>query len=150
MLIAPGGLVWGIVTMALAGIPYSACPILLRAMMADPADEERLASSVACSGLMVGLLSGAVKIGSAFAVFASVTALELVGFSADLTGANTHLALTVLSVSFAAVPALLGLAGAALIAGHTMDKAAHGAIRRALDTRESQQDAVAEGLRSAP
>lgn len=136
--------------MALAGIPYSACPILLRAMMADPADEERLASSVACSGLMVGLLSGAVKIGSAFAVFASVTALELVGFSADLTGANTHLALTVLSVSFAAVPALLGLAGAALIAGHTMDKAAHGAIRRALDTRESQQDAVAEGLRSAP
>lgn len=150
VLIAPGGLVWGIVTMALAGIPYSAGPILLRAMMADLADEERLASGVDRSGLMFGLLSGAVKIGSAFAVFASVTALELFGFSADLAGANTPLALTVLSVSFAAVPALLGLAGAALISGHTMDKAAHDAIRRALDARESQQDAAAEGLRSAP
>lgn len=118
VLIAPEGLAWGIVTMTLAGLPYSAGPILLRAMMADLGDEERLRSGVDRSGLMFGLLSGVVKIGSAIAVFAAVSALDLFGFKADLGAANTPLALGVLSVSFAVVPALLTLAGAALITGH--------------------------------
>ena len=137
VLIAPEGLVWGIVTMVLAGLPYSAGPILLRAMMADLGDEERLRSGVDRSGLMFGLLSGAVKIGSAGAVFASVSALEFFGFKADLGAENTTQALLVLSVSFAVVPALLALAGAALITGHTMDKAAHDTIRKALEARDA-------------
>lgn len=140
VLIAPEGLAWGIVTMTLAGLPYSAGPILLRAMMADLGDEERLRSGVDRSGLMFGLLSGVVKIGSAIAVFAAVSALDLFGFKADLGAANTPLALGVLSVSFAVVPALLTLAGAALITGHPLDKAAHDAIRKALEARDAAQN----------
>lgn len=139
VLIAPEGLVWGIVTMILAGLPYSAGPILLRAMMADLGDDERLRSGVDRSGLMFGLLSGAVKIGSAAAVFASVSALEFFGFKADLGAGNAPQALRVLSVCFAVVPALLALAGAALITGHTMDKAAHDTIRKALEARDAAQ-----------
>ena len=105
--------------------------------MADLGDEERLRSGVDRSGLMFGLLSGAVKIGSAGAVFASVSALEFFGFKADLGAENTTQALLVLSVSFAVVPALLALAGAALITGHTMDKAAHDTIRKALEARDA-------------
>lgn len=140
VLIAPEGLAWGIVTMTLAGLPYSAGPILLRAMMADLGDEERLRSGVDRSGLMFGLLSGVVKIGSAIAVFAAVSALDLFGFKADLGAGNTPLALGVLSVSFAVVPALLTLAGAALITGHPLDKAAHDAIRKALEARDAAQN----------
>ncbi len=140
VLIAPEGLVWGIVTMTLAGLPYSAGPILLRAMMADLGDEERLRSGVDRSGLMFGLLSGVVKIGSAIAVFAAVSALDLFGFKADLGAGNTPLALGVLSVSFAVAPALLTLAGAALITGHPLDKAAHDAIRKALEARDAAQN----------
>jgi GPH family glycoside/pentoside/hexuronide:cation symporter len=136
VLIAPKGLLWGIVTMTIAGIPYSAGPILLRAMMADLGDEERLKSGVDRNGLLFGLLSGAVKIGSAFAVFASVTVLEAFGFRADLAADNAPPALTVLAVNFAIVPALLGLGGAALISGHTMDRASHEKIRQALAARD--------------
>ncbi|MFZ4603040.1 MAG: MFS transporter [Caulobacterales bacterium] len=136
VLIAPPGLVWAIVAMTLAGVPYSAGPILLRAMMADLADEERLQSGVDRNGLLFGMLSGAVKIGSAFAVFASATALEVLGFQAGLADENDPLALAALAAAFAVAPALLGLAGAALIFGHKMDKAAHDAIRRQLDARD--------------
>jgi Na+/melibiose symporter-like transporter len=137
VLIAPPGLVWAVVTMMLAGVPYSAGPILMRAMMADLGDEERLHSGVDRSGLLFGLLSGAVKIGSAFAVFASVTSIEAMGFRADLGAGNDPLALAALSGVFALVPALLGFAGAALISGHKMDKAAHDAIRQQLDARDA-------------
>ncbi len=150
VLIAPEGLAWGIVTMILAGLPYSAGPILLRAMMADLGDDERLRSGVDRSGLMFGLLSGAVKIGSAVAVFASVSALEFFGFKADLGAENAALALLVLSVSFAVVPALLAIAGAALIVGHTMDKAAHDTIRKALLVRDAEQSSRASALGSPP
>ncbi|PHY12384.1 MFS transporter, partial [Caulobacter sp. B11] len=150
VLLAPEGLVWGIVTMILAGLPYSAGPILLRAMMADLGDEERLKSGVDRSGLMFGLLSGAVKIGSAVAVFASVSALEFFGFKADSGADNAPFALLVLSVSFAVVPALLALAGAALISGHTMDKAAHDTIRKALEARDAAQNSRASALGSPP
>ncbi|WP_419254606.1 MFS transporter [Caulobacter sp. ErkDOM-YI] len=150
VLIAPEGLVWGIVTMILAGLPYSAGPILLRAMMADLGDEERLRSGVDRSGLMFGLLSGAVKIGSAVAVFASVSALEFFGFKADLGAENAALALLVLSVSFAVVPALLALAGAALIVGHTMDKAVHDTIRKALLVRDAEHTSSASAPGSPP
>lgn len=137
VLIAPAGLLWAVVTMMLAGVPYSAGPILLRAMMADLGDEERLHSGVDRSGLLFGLLSGAVKIGSAFAVFASVTSIEALGFRADLGSGNDPLALAALSGVFALVPAFLGLAGAALISGHRMDKAAHDAIRQELEKRDA-------------
>ena len=150
VLIAPEGLVWGIVTMILAGLPYSAGPILLRAMMADLGDEERLKSGVDRSGLMFGLLSGAVKIGSAVAVFASVSALEFFGFKADSGAENGPRALFVLSVSFAVVPALLALAGAALVTGHSMDKAAHDTIRKALEARDAEQTSGAKAPASPP
>jgi Na+/melibiose symporter-like transporter len=136
--------------MILAGLPYSAGPILLRAMMADLSDEERLRSGIDRSGLMFGLLSGAVKIGSAAAVFASVSALEAFGFKADLGAGNAPLALGVLSVSFAVVPALLALAGAALVTGHTLDKAAHDAIRKALEARDAAQTSSASAPGSPP
>ena len=139
VLIAPPGLAWAIVTMMLAGVPYSAGPILLRAMMADLGDEERLHSGIDRSGLLFGMLSGAVKIGSAFAVFASVTSIEAMGFRPDLGAGNDPLALVALSSVFALAPAFLGLAGAALISGHTMDKAAHDAIRQQLDARDAIQ-----------
>ncbi|MDR7229783.1 Na+/melibiose symporter-like transporter [Caulobacter sp. BE264] len=137
VLIAPHGLAWAIVTMTLAGLPYSAGPILLRAMMADLGDEERLHSGVDRSGLLFGLLSGSVKIGSAFAVFAAVTAIEAMGFRADLGANNDPTALAALSSAFSLAPALLGLAGAALIFGHRMDKAAHDAIRQQLAARDA-------------
>lgn len=137
VLVSPSGLLWGAVTMALAGIPFTAGPILLRAMMADIGDEDRLASGVDRSGLLFGLLSGTVKIGSAGAVFLAANALEAFGFEAALGARNAPEALTALKLTFALVPAALGLAGGLLILGHPLDSAAHDEIRRKLSVRDA-------------
>lgn len=129
ILIAPSGLAWGSVIMALSGLPFTAGPILLRAMMADVGDEERLASGVDRNGLLFGLLSGTVKIGSAAAVFGGLTALEAVGFQAKLGAGNSPEALLALSIAFSVIPAILGLTAAAIIHGHRLDGAAHDEIR---------------------
>jgi Na+/melibiose symporter-like transporter len=137
ILIAPHGLVWGVVTMTLAGVPFAAANILLRAMMADIGDEERLASGVDRSGLLFGLLSGTAKIGSATAVFLAANLLKDFGFEAKLGAANNPQALLALSLTFALAPAILALIGAAVLRGHKLDQAAHDAIRVQLEARDA-------------
>jgi len=137
VVIAPHGLAWGVVTMGVAGLPFTAGPILLRAMMADVGDEERLASGVDRNGLLFGLLSGTVKIGSSVAAIGGFGALELFGFQAKRGAANNDTALLALTIGFAVVPAVLGLAAAAIIARHRLDAPAHATLRRELDARDA-------------
>jgi Na+/melibiose symporter-like transporter len=144
VLVMPHGVGWAICAMTLAGVPFAAGPILLRAMMADISDEERLASGVDRSALLFGLLHGTVKIGSAAAVFAAAMVLELAGFRADLGAANSPQALTALALTFAAAPAALGICTAFVIRGHTIDHAAHDVIRRQLEERDARHAASAE------
>lgn len=138
ILVVPSGLVWAIVVMALSGLPFSAGPILLRAMMADVGDEERLASGVDRNGLLFGLLSGTVKIGSSLAVIVGFSALDALGFEAKAGAANSPEALLALTIGFSVAPALLGLAAAAIIAGHRLDADAHASMRRQLDDRDGR------------
>jgi Na+/melibiose symporter-like transporter len=137
VLVAPHGLVWAVITMTLAGLPYAAANILLRAMMADIGDEERLASGVDRSGLLFGLLSGTAKIGSASAVFGATNLLAFYGFNAKLGAGNNGPALLALSLIFALAPAVLSLIGAVLLRGHRLDQAAHDEIRRQLEERDA-------------
>jgi len=136
VVIAPHGIWWSVVTMTLAGIPFTAGSILLRAMMADVADQERLESGVDRSGLLFGLLSGTVKIGSASAVALAGVMLTWAGFHSDLGPDNTSGALTALEMTFALIPAALGLVAALIISGHKLDAATHAEIRRRLDERD--------------
>ncbi|MBC7670357.1 MAG: MFS transporter, partial [Gemmatimonadaceae bacterium] len=53
----------GVVSLILAGLPYSAAPLLVRSMMADIGDEERLASGVDRTGLLYAVVNGTVKLG---------------------------------------------------------------------------------------
>jgi GPH family glycoside/pentoside/hexuronide:cation symporter len=54
--------------LVLAGLPYSAAPLLVRSMMADIGDEERLASGVDRTGLLYAIVNGTVKLGYALAI----------------------------------------------------------------------------------
>ena len=133
----PHGTAWAIITMAFAGLPFTAGPILLRAMMADIADEDRLLSGNDRNGLLFGLLSGSVKIGSALAVFFAANALEVAGFQPKLAAENGQQALNVLELTFAIVPAFLGFVGAMIIWGHKLDMGMHNEIRRKLQDRDA-------------
>ena len=43
------------IVLVLAGLPYSAAPVLVRSMMADIGDEERLESGVDKTGLLYAI-----------------------------------------------------------------------------------------------
>lgn len=137
VLVAPNDLVFGFVTMAFAGLPFAAGPILLRAMMADVGDEERLASGVDRTGLLFSLLTGSIKIGSMLAVGGSQFLLAAVGFDAGLGGDNSQAALAVLALMFALAPAALALMAAWTINGYRLDAAAHATIQGQLAARDA-------------
>lgn len=136
VLIAPPSVTFLFVAMFFAGLPFAAGPVLLKAMMADVGDEERLVSGVDRTGLLFSLLTGSVKIGSMLAVGGSLYALDIVGFEPTKGAANTEAALTTLSAMFIFGPALLALAAAGLIHGYGLDAAAHAEVRRRLDERD--------------
>jgi len=136
VLAAPNILWLGFAIMFVAGLPFASGPILLKAMMADVADEERLASGVDRTGLLFSLLTGSVKIGSMLAVGGSLYALDVVGFDPGASAANSEAALWTLSAMFTLGPAALALTAAWLIHGYRLDAAAHAEVRRQLDERD--------------
>lgn len=136
ILVTPDSLLLGFVSMFVAGLPFASGPILLKAMMADVADEERLSSGVDRTGLLFSLLTGSVKIGSMLAVGGSLFLLKQVGFDAELSGRNSPGALQTLALMFTLGPAALALIAAWLISGYRLDAAAHAEVRRQLDERD--------------
>ncbi len=136
VLIAPPSVIFLFCAMFVAGLPFAAGPVLLKAMMADVGDEERLSSGVDRTGLLFSLLTGSVKIGSMLAVGGSLYALDRVGFEPTRGAANAEAALTTLSAMFIFGPALLALGAAGLIHGYRLDAAAHAEVRRRLEDRD--------------
>ncbi|MCF8505721.1 MAG: MFS transporter [Caulobacter sp.] len=137
VMFAPNVLWLGFAIMFLAGLPYASGPIMLKAMMADVADEERLESGVDRTGLLFSLLTGSIKIGSMLAVGGSLFLLKEVGFVAELSGDNSPRALLTLQLMFCLGPALLALLAVWFISGYKLDAEAHGHIRGRLDARDA-------------
>ncbi len=136
ILIAPNNVPLAFFIFFLAGLPFSSGPILLKAMMADVADEERFESGVDRTGLLFSLLTGSVKIGSMLAVGGSLLLLKQVGFEAELSGGNSETAKTALSLMFTLGPAALALSAAAIIHGYRLDATRHDEVRRRLAERD--------------
>jgi Na+/melibiose symporter-like transporter len=127
------------VMMFLIGLPYSAGAFLLRAMMADIADEERLSSGVDRTGLLFAILSGTVKIGSAAAIGITFVGLELIGFDARSGGGTEGLA--GLQVMFLVLPILLALLASWIILSFPLTAERHAQIRAALSARDEAEAA---------
>ena len=129
--------------LVLAGLPYSAPGVMLRSMMADVSDEERLRSGADRTGLLYALFSGTSKIGYALAVGISFIGLDMVGFHAVSGMQNSASALLGLQIFYVGVPGLLGLFAAIVVLGYRLDGPRHAQIRAALAVRDAA--AVAEG-----
>lgn len=118
-----------------AGLPYSAAPFLLRSMMADINDEERLATGRDRTGLLFAILTGTVKIGSALAA-TSFIALGSLGFSAENPAETTALGMISLQAMYAFVPGVIGLLAALSMVKYPLTEERHAEIRRQLDERD--------------
>ena len=118
-----------------AGIPYSAGALLLRSMMADYGDEERLSSGKDRTGLLFAILTGTVKIGSALAV-TSLMLLDALGFDAVHAASSTPLSMSGLQALYAFAPGIIGLLAAAAMIGYPLTEAKHAEILRQLGEKD--------------
>ncbi|ODT62846.1 MAG: MFS transporter [Phenylobacterium sp. SCN 69-14] len=142
LLIPQGSMPVASLLMFLIGVPYAAGAFLLRAMMADIGDEERLLSGVDRTGLLYAILAGTVKIGSAAAVGVTFPLLQLLGF--DPQGKGIDNGLDSLAVLFAAVPALMAIAASLLVWRFPLTPERHAEIRAALAARDVKEPSLAE------
>ncbi|NBB17386.1 MFS transporter [Caulobacter sp. SLTY] len=118
-----------------AGLPFSAGPLLLRSMMADYADEERLMTGQDRTGLLYAILTGTVKIGTALASLSLIT-LEAIGFDAKTPALSTPLSMQGLEYLYAFAPGIIGLLAAACMIGYPLTEAKHADILRQLGEKD--------------
>ncbi len=130
-----GNFITAIPFLIAAGIPYSAGALLLRSMMADYGDEERLSSGKDRTGLLFAILTGTVKVGSALAV-TSLMFLDFLGFDAAHAADSTPLSMDGLMALYAFVPGIVGLMAAAVMIGYPLTEAKHAEILRQLGERD--------------
>jgi len=136
IVIMPAGNFWlAVPGLILAGLPYSAGPFLLRSMMADVGDEERLATGADRTGLLYAVLAGTAKIGYALAVGVTFVALDVLGFNAQ-GGGDPQAGMMGLQVLFVVTPAVLGLLAAWVTFGYPLDARRHTEIREQLALRD--------------
>lgn len=130
----------GMIILILAGIPYTAAPVLVRAMMADIGDEERLNSGVDRTGLLYAILTGTVKLGYALAIGA-FPVLQWLGYDPKVPTVTGD---TALIVMYAVVPAAMGLVVAAVMLRYPLGAARVAEIQRQLAARDAAQGAATE------
>lgn len=122
-----------IVVLVLAGLPYSAAPLLVRSMMADIGDEERLATGIDRTGLLYAIVNGTVKLGYALAAGVFVLLAQF-GFDPKVPTAQGDAALVGL---FCIAPAILGVLVCLIIVRYPLDARRHAEIRAQLDARDA-------------
>ena len=136
IVILPPGAFWlAVPGLILAGLPFSAGPFLLRSMLADVGDEERLATGADRTGLLYAILAGTAKLGYALAVGITFVSLDVLGFNAQ-GGGDPQAGLLGLQLLFAITPAVLGLLAAWVCFGYPLDARRHAEIREQLSLRD--------------
>ncbi|SDC59972.1 Na+/melibiose symporter [Sphingomonas sp. YR710] len=109
--------------------------LMLRAMVADVADQHRLDTGEDRAALFYSVFSISIKAAMAAAVGIALPLVAWLGFDPASTH-NSSAALNGLLLVFALGPAIAHLISAALIHGFPIDANAHAEIRRALAARE--------------
>ncbi|MFT4251524.1 MAG: MFS transporter [Caulobacter sp.] len=139
-MITPNGVnFFGVAVLVLAGLPYSAAPLLVRSMMADIGDEERLNTGVDRTGLLYAIVNGTVKLGYALAIGVFLV-LEKLGFDPKVPSAQGDAALVAL---YTVVPAALGVLVCLIIVRYPLDARRHAEIRAQLEARDAADAATA-------
>jgi Na+/melibiose symporter-like transporter len=134
-----GNLALAIPFLLLAGLPYSSAGMLLRAMLADVGDEERLITGIDRTGLLYAILTGTGKVGAALAVGVTFFGLAALGFKAGSGQASSNLGLMGLQGLYAIAPAVLGVLAACAMIGYPLTQGRHVEIRRQLAERDAME-----------
>ncbi|MEO8114571.1 MAG: MFS transporter [Phenylobacterium sp.] len=138
LLFLPRGNVWAsIPTNFITGFVAAGFTALIRAMVADVADDIRLTQGKERSGVLYSLTTSTSKIGLAAAVFITYRLLAQVGYHPKLGPANTPEAIHGLTMAFTIGPITFLALGAACFIGYSLTAERATDIRRQLEARDA-------------
>ncbi|MFD1192294.1 MULTISPECIES: MFS transporter [Phenylobacterium] len=109
---------------------------IVRAMVADVADEVRLETGKERAGLLYALVTTTQKIGGAITVTVSYAVLQFVGYNPAEGAVNTPEAIRGLELCYVFAPIILVFFGGAAFIGWKLDAGRHAEVRRQLDIRD--------------
>ncbi|WP_374575809.1 MFS transporter [Phenylobacterium sp.] len=138
MAVPKGLLIPTAVGMFCVGFVASAFILLVRAMVADVADEVRLEQGKERLGLLYAMVTSTQKVGTAISVGIIFPILAAVGYNASDSAVNTEQAIFGLEMCYLFAPIVFVLVGGACFFGYGLNAERHAEIRRALDIRDAQ------------
>lgn len=112
--------------------------LMIRAMLADVADEVRLEQGQERMSLIYALNTLAAKIAGAFAIGVTFPLIARLGYDATAGAANTPAAIRALEWAFIAGPIVFVMLGGACVVGWRLDAVRHAEVRRRLEARDAQ------------
>ena len=150
LMIVPAGLFWPtFVSMFSVGFCGSAFIVLIRAMVADVADELRLETGHERSGILYALVTLTQKLGSSLAVVIIFPILDMFGFVAKPGVVNTPAAIRGLEMCYVFAPIILVIVGAACLIGYKLDANRQTEIRAKLDALAGAESLLGPGETAA-
>jgi GPH family glycoside/pentoside/hexuronide:cation symporter len=151
LMAVPAGLFWPtFVSMFTVGFCGSAFIVLIRAMVADVADELRLQTGQERAGLLYAIVTLTQKLGSSLAVTITYPILDMVGFVAKPGYHNTPEAIHGLSMTYVFAPIILVVVGSACLIGYKLDAKRQSEIREALEELEARDFAAGTEVLGGP
>jgi GPH family glycoside/pentoside/hexuronide:cation symporter len=151
LMLVPAGLFWPtFVSMFSVGFCGSAFIVLIRAMVADVADELRLETGQERAGVLYALVTLTQKLGSSLAVTIIYPILDAVGFVAKPGYHNSPEAIRGLEMCYVFAPIILVVIGSACLIGYKLDAKRQGEIRSALEELESRNYAASTEVLGEP
>jgi glycoside/pentoside/hexuronide:cation symporter, GPH family len=134
LMLVPAGMFWlTALSMFSVGFCGTAFIVLIRAMVADVADELRLTTGRERSGVLYALVTLTQKLGSSLAVTIIYPILDAVGFVAKPGYHNSPAAIRGLEMCYVFAPIILVVVGSACLIGYKLDAKRQSEIRAALD-----------------
>lgn len=151
LMLVPAKLFWPtFASMFSVGFCAAAFVVLIRAMVADVADELRLTTGQERSGVLYALVTLTQKLGSSLAVTIIYPILDMVGFVAKPGYHNTPQAIHGLVMCYVFAPIILVVVGSACLVGYKLTAQKQSEIRAALEDLESRDYASATEVLGGP
>ncbi|THD79197.1 MAG: MFS transporter [Phenylobacterium sp.] len=151
LMLIPAGLFWPtFVSMFSVGFCGSAFIVLIRAMVADVADQLRLETGRERAGVLYALVTLTQKLGSSLAVTIIYPILDFVHFNPKPGAVNTPDAIRGLSMCYVFAPIILVVVGSACLIGYKLDAKRQSEIRTALEALEARDYAAATEVLGGP
>ena len=136
----PGGLYLATaLAMFAVGFCVASFVPLIRAMVADIADEVRLETGKDLSSVIYAMVTTTQKVGTALTVAIIFPILGFIGYQGGEGAHNTPAAVFGLEMCYLFAPVVMLALGATTMIGYSLDAARHGEIRAALEAKDAAQ-----------